>query len=170
MDIRQRYVTGILLMVVSVSMQAQSLSSPLKSSIKDDIKRDLLKQVKPSTTLPNSQMRQSTTTTKAIHDESLFEFNKKIGLKSGGSEYEDKYNIERLKESLKYTSTPINKLPDGYVVPVFIGGHWVFMNPNNRVDGLVVPSGMDLSGGGRKKMSNKAKNILEHVFGMKVED
>lgn len=160
---------GAMLIVFSVSVQAQSISSSLKSSIKDDIRKDLLKQVKPATITPNAGMRQSTTKSKAIHNDNLFEYNK-IVTGSGGIEFEDKYTVDALKKSLKNTSTPLNKLPDGYVVPVFTGGQWIFANPVARVDGLVIPSGLDLSGGGKKKMSNKAKHILEHVFGMKVEE
>lgn len=170
MDYQQRCLSGIILVMVSVSIHAQSVSSSLRSSIKDDMRKDLLKQVKPSTISPNTQMRQSTAGSKAVDSENLLDFSKKYRKGSGGEEFEDKYTLDGIKKSIKNTSTPINKLPDGYVVPVFTGGRWVFANPTTRADGLVYPSGINLSGGGKKKMSAKAKAILENVFGMKVED
>ncbi|MEN9919247.1 MAG: hypothetical protein RL662_1683, partial [Bacteroidota bacterium] len=153
----------------SISIQTQNIPLSLRSSIKDDVRKDLLKQISPSLDVSHSHMRQSHTPSKAVREESLEEYNKRIGLKSGGAEFEDRYKIS--PHVTKYSSsTSINKLPDGYVVPVFTGGHWIFANPTTRVDGLVVPSGLDLSGGGKKKMSAKAKAILEHVFGIKPEE
>lgn len=156
--------------VLTVSIHAQSLPSSLQSAIRDEIRKDQLKQMKPTTISPNTQMKQSATGLGVVESESLLEFSKRYRKGSGGEEFEDKYTLKGLEESLKNTSTPINKLPDGYVVPVFTGGHWVFANPATRVDGLVYPSGISLSGWKKKKMSAKSKSILENVFGMKVED
>jgi len=169
MDIQYRHIVGILFITLSLSVQAQSVSSSLKSSLKDDIRRDLLKQVKPPQAIPGSSMRPHISSQKAIRDESLEEFSKKYITGTGGAEFDDKYHINPHVTTYS-SSVPINKLPDGYVVPVFTGGHWIFANPTSRVDGLVYPSGIDLSGGGKKKMSAKAKSILENVFGMKAEE
>lgn len=169
MDLHNRYITGILFLSLSISAQAQSVTSPLRSSIKDDIRRDLLKQVKPAQAIPGSAMKQSTTTNRAIREETLEDFSKKYIIGTGGSEYDDKYQISPHVTTYN-SSVPINKLPDGYVFPVFTGGHWILTNPTTRVDGLVVPSGMNLSGGGKKPMSEKSKSILKNVFGMEVEE
>ncbi|MDU1903799.1 MAG: hypothetical protein E6772_03365 [Dysgonomonas sp.] len=169
MDIQYRHITGILFITLSLSVQAQSVSSSLKSSLKDDIRKDLLKQVKPPQAIPGSSMRPHISSQKAIRNESLEELSKKYITGTGGSEFDDKYHIN--PHVTTYSSPiPVNKAPDGFVVPMFIGGHWVFASPVTRVDGLIVPSGLDLSGGGKKKMSAKAKSILENVFGMEVEE
>lgn len=170
MDFQQYCIASILLFSLSSSIQAQSISSSLKSSIKDDIKKDLMKQVSPTITQPGSSMIMSPSGgSKAIQNDNLPEFSKKYRKGSGGEEFEDKYRISPHVTTYS-SSTPVNKLPDGHVVPVFTGGQWIFANPTTRVDGLVYPSGLNLSGGGKKKMSSKAKAILEHVFGMTVED
>jgi len=169
MDFQQYCVSTVLFFSLSVSVQSQSISPSLKTSIKDDIKKDLMKQVSPVTIQPGSSMVLSPSGSKAIQNDNLLDFSKKYRKGSGGEEFEDKYKVSPHVTTYS-SSTPVNKLPDGYVIPVFTGGHWVFANPTTRVDGLVYPSGLDLSGGGKKKMSPKAKAILEHVFGMKVED
>lgn len=152
---QQYYLTGILFITISLVSQAQSLSS----SIKDDMKRELMKQIKPSLSNPN--MQQYKVNPQAVREDDLSKYSQKF--KSGGAEFDDRYKIN--PNAITYTSDiPINKLPDGYVVPVYTGGHFIFANPNMSVSGLVVPSGLDLSGRKRKKMSAKAKNLLNHVL------
>lgn len=172
MDYKQYYLMGVLLLTITIPGQAQSIPLTLKSSIKDDMKKDLMKQVNPGSTIYGSQLYdKSSYSPKAIQDDDLTGLNKiyKNGKSIDLRAFDDKYQINPLV--ITYTSsTPVNQLPAGYVVPVFTGGRWVWANPNTRVDQLVYPSGIDLSGGGKKKMSAKARAILEHVFGMEVED
>lgn len=137
-------------------------------SIKDDVKRDLLKQIKTSGLSPSSTFRQYKGTSTAIQEDNLLEYSRKIK-GTGGAEFEDKYTVSPNLLKLG-NSTPLNKLPDGYVVPTLIGSHWVFINPTTNVNGLVIPSGMNLSGGGAKKLSTKTKNILTHVFNMEIDE
>lgn len=152
---QQYYLTGILFITISFASQAQSLSS----SLKDDMKKELLKQIKP--TLSNPNMQQYKVNNGAVREDDLSKYVQK--LKSGGAEFDDRYKIN--PHAISYTSDmPINKLPDGYVVPIYTGGHFIFANPNMNVNGLVTPSGIDLSGAKRKKMSAKAKNLLDHVL------
>lgn len=163
---QRKYIAGILFITLSVSVQAQSVSSSLKSSLKDDMRRDLLKQVKPSQAIPGSSMKPHTSSQKAVTEQSLEEFSKKYIIGTGGAEFEDKYHIS--PHVTTYSSPiPINQLPEGSVVPVFTGGRWIL---TSSAGSLVSPSGIDLSGGGKKKMSPKAKSILENVFGMEVEE
>lgn len=165
MDLRQKYVTSFIFLVISISIQAQNL----RSSIKDDIKKDLLKQIKPTLSTPGSTMEKSPTNSKAVQEDNLLEFYKKYKSGSGGAEFESKYLIN--PNLTTYSGKdPINKLPDGYVTPVFQNGQWIFANPTTRVDGLVVPSGLNLSGGGKKKLSKKSRDILTHVLGMTIDE
>ncbi len=136
-------------------------------SIKDDMKKDLLKQVRP-TLEPSTGLRPYSESNKVVVEDDLLEFAKKYK-KTGGAQFEDKYRIGEGLTNLN-PKVPFNKLPDGYVVPVFTGGQWIFANPTTRADGLVVPSGLNLSGGGAKKMSEKSKRILIHVLGMEVDE
>ena len=63
--------------------------------------------------------------------------------------------------------TPINQLPAGSTQIVFMGGHFYFVGTGGS---LVFPSGIDLLGGGPKKLSEKSKNILINVFGMEIDE
>lgn len=154
---QQYYLTGILFMTVFLVSQAQSLSL----SIKDDMKKELMKQIKPSLSPTNPNTQQYNLNPQAVQEDDLLKYYKKY--KSGGAEFDDRYKIN--PQAITYNSEiPINKLPDGYVVPVYSGGHFIFANPNMNVNGLVTPSGTDLSGAKRKKMSTKAKNLLDHVL------
>lgn len=165
MDLRQKYVTSFVFVVISISVQSQNL----KSSIKDDIKKDLLKQIKPTLSTPGSTMEKSPLNSKAVQEDNLLEFYKKYKSGSGGAEFETKYQINPSVTTYS-GKDPINKQPDGYVEPVFQGGHWILANPTRRVDGLVVPSGIDLAGGGKKKLSKRSREILTNVLGMTIED
>lgn len=165
MDLRQKYVTSFVFVVISISVQAQNL----KSSIKDDIKKDLLKQIKPTLSTPGSTMEKSPLNSKAVQEDNLLEFYKKYKSGSGGAEFETKYQISPSVTTYS-GKDPINKQSDGYVEPVFQGGHWILANPTRRVDGLVVPSGIDLAGGGKKKLSKRSREILTNVLGMTIED
>lgn len=167
MGIYLRYIIGFVFLVISMKIYAQSLH--LNTSIKDDIKKDLLKQVKPSLSDPGSAMRQAESKSKAFQEDDLLEFYKKYKSGSGGVEFESKYQVSPHVTTYN-GKDPINKQLDGYVVPVFEGGRWVFANPNQRVDGLVVPSGIDLSGSGKKKLSQKSKDILTRVLGMTIDE
>lgn len=165
MDLHQKYVTSVVFLVISISIQAQNL----RSSIKDDIKKDLLKQIKPILSTPGSTMEKSPLNSKAVQEDDLLEFYKKYKSGSGGAEFESKYQIS--PNVITYNGKdPINKQPDGYVEPVFEGGHWILANPTRRLDGLVVPSGLDLSGGGKKKLSKKSRDILINVLGMTIDE
>lgn len=165
MDLRQKYVTSFVFVVISISVQAQNL----KSSIKDDIKKDLLKQIKPTLSTPGSTMEKSPLNSKAVQEDNLLEFYKKYKSGSGGAEFETKYQISPNVATYN-GKDPINKQPDGHAEPVFQGGHWILANPTRRVDGLIVPSGMDLAGGGKKKLSKKSRDILTNVLGMSIDE
>lgn len=166
MDIKYIYITGLIFIILPASVQSQNLSS----SIKDDMKKELMKQIKPSLNLSNPSMQQSPMgANRAVQSDDLLEFYRKYKSGSGGAEFDDKYRVN--PRAITYSSEiPINKLPDGYVVPVYTGGHFIFANPNTNINGLVTPSGMDLSGSKKKKLSAKSKAILENVFSIKVEE
>lgn len=163
MDFHQRCVTSFVFLVISVTIQAQNL----KSYIKDDVKKELLKQIKPKLSPSGSGAQQS----QALEEESLLDFYNKYKAGVGDVLFHetDKYKINPIVTT--YTGKdPINKLPDGYVIPVFNLGRWEFANPSNRVDGLVTPSGLDLSGGGRKRLSKKSRDILINIYHMSIDD
>lgn len=154
----------------AISVQAQSVSSTLKSSIKEDMKQDWLKQVKPGSKIHSSPIYDnSPLSKKTVQGKDYTGLGKIYQNGIDLTAFDDKYKVNPL--AITYNSSvPINQLPAGYVVPMFIGGRFIWANPNTRVDQLVYPSGIDLSGGGKKKMSAKAKNILKYVFGMEVEE
>lgn len=169
MDVTQRCLTGVTsIFFFSVSVCLNAQQSSLSVSIKEDIKKDLLRQIKPSS-LTKSPMQPYKSSSSAIREESLLEYSKRMTKSTAGEEFDDKYQVA--PSILNITSdVPLNKLPDGHVTPEFINGKWVFTNTATRVDGLVIPSGLDLSGGGTKKISEKSKNILINVLGMEVDE
>lgn len=165
MNFSLRCVTGFLFLSIGITLQAQS---SLAGSLRDEMKKDLLKQIKPSSISPSPYMQQSPGS-KAIQEDNLLEYAKKYRKSNGGAEFEDKYKLADALKNLR-SNVPLNKLPDGHVTPVFNNGRWEFMNTANRVDGLVTPSGLNLSGGGAKKMSERSKKILIDVFGIEVDE
>jgi len=164
------YCTGFLIFIllnVSSILQAQeNLIPQLRSSIQDDIKKDWLKQVKPSLSPPGSSRYLKTPNNKAFQGEDLTGIGKIYKNGIDWEAFDDKYQVNPL--AITYNSSvPINERPAGSVTFIFTGGRWMWTsNAGERV----TPSGVDLSGGGRKKMSPKAKQILQYVFGMEVEE
>lgn len=166
MDITQRCLTISFLLSCSVFTQAQN--SSLSVSIKDEMKKDLLKQIKPSS-VSGSSMQQHKYSIGDLKEETLSEYIKRKVKSSAGEEFDDKYKVAESITNIN-PKVPLNKLPDGHVTPEFINGRWVFVNTAKTLDGLVKPSGIDLSGGGTKKMSEKTKNILKNVLGQEVDE
>ena len=63
--------------------------------------------------------------------------------------------------------TPLNQLPAGSTTLVYMGGHFCIVNTGGS---LIFPSGLDFSGGGTKKLSEKSRNILTNVYGLEIEE
>lgn len=166
MEIRQRYITGIAFLIISVAVQAQSL----RSYIKDDMKKELLKQMNPNLSPSVPTMQQSPSRgAKAQNEDILDYYNKHKAGSVLDIDPDKKYKIS--PNLTKYTGKdPINKLPDGHVEPIFHLGQWHLGNPSNRVDGLVSPSGLNLSGWKKKKLSEKSKKILINVYNMTLDN
>jgi hypothetical protein len=80
--------------------------------------------------------------------------------------FKDKYKISP-NITLFKGSIPLNMRPAGSTETVFMGGHHVQVPTGGT---LVVPSGNSLSGGIRKKLSPKTKDILINVLGMDIEE
>ncbi|MDR1810168.1 MAG: hypothetical protein LBR34_07180 [Prevotella sp.] len=64
-------------------------------------------------------------------------------------------------------NTPLNKLSAGSTETVYMGGHFMQVSNAGR---LVTPSGVSLTGGFKKGLSEKTKSILINVFGMEIEE
>ncbi|MFR9166546.1 MAG: hypothetical protein ACLVKO_10150 [Dysgonomonas sp.] len=162
-DIHTKLIVSIVISLIGICGYGQN------SIIGDDYKKELWKTIKPTNEskfeLPGSSLKSS----KEIINE-----NKYIR-----SYHNYKNNLDNLIEITKpkYTinpgiftykgSTPLNQLPRGSTQLVFMGGHFYFV-PTGGL--LVVPSGFDFSGGGRKKLSEKSKSILQNVYGMEIDE
>lgn len=81
----------------------------------------------------------------------------------------DKNPLKPLMESLKCISVPLNKVSDGAVALVFDGKQWYWDSRRVRVDGLVYPTGTNLSGNKKRRLTAKSKVILTHSFGLTIE-
>jgi len=136
------------------------------SVIKDDYKKELWKTIKPTDTSPLSPSEQ---TMKSISEDPLFDndiakyYNNYLKKPNLGPESEYKLNPNLLIFNSK---TPLNQLPPGSTQVVYMGGHFVIIPTGGS---LIYPSGLDLSGGGRKVVSEKSKLILRSVFGIETK-
>lgn len=137
----------------------------------DDYKKELWKTIKPSSTVP---LTLSGSKTSASEQKSLIEN------KYQKSYYDYLYkSLDHLLEITEpeYRITPglttyrgdvpLNTLPVNATQIVFMGGHFHIIPVGGS---LVFPSGLNLSGGGKKKLSAKSKNILINVYGMEVDE
>lgn len=157
-------ITGLLFLTISMSVSAQI-------SIADDTKKYLLNTAKPLNSSSTSSFQLQTVEQKngILNNKYIDAYN---NYKYKGISLMDKdlelSGYPKIKDYVfKYTSpTPVNLLPNGTITPVYMGGHFVIV----PLGGLVVPSGMSLTGGGPKKLSEKTKNILRNVYGMQVDD
>lgn len=167
------YFKSLILLVVASTNEvySQSYSSEsFRSSLRNEMKKELMKQVNPTIAVPNPTMKQAPYKLKndKRSDDMLYLY-KKYKSGSGGEEFDDHYQVD--PRAITYSSdVPINQIEPGKVIPVYTGGHFKFVNPATNGLGLVRPSGINLSGGGKKKMSAKTRRILEVVFGVNVED
>ncbi|HCO67090.1 MAG TPA: hypothetical protein DIT04_04930 [Dysgonomonas sp.] len=169
MDCKQIYLC-IFLSLLAISLKAQGIPEELKSSINEEKKKNWLNNARSgSKTYGSPRQYIERGSSKAIVGKDYTGLDKIYGNGIDWSAFDDKYQVNPAVYTYS-SKVPINQLPPGYVIPMFIGGRFVWANPNTRVDQLVIPSGINLSGGGKKPMSEKAKNILKYVFGMEVEE
>lgn len=170
------FIGGILLMV-SLSVQAQGINQ----AIREDRKKILLDQVKPSIETYKSP-RESKQTVDIAVDKKKYLGNPQ-GL-TGGAMFEDKYTISPHISSIdiqqlvkpKFGEQTKVMLVNGKftIVPVKDYEHILDrMSQKHRLQGLMISSGiggLNLSGYNKKKISERSKMILRTVFGMEVED
>lgn len=163
-----KYSLTLSFLIIACSyLDAQNLTF----SLKNEMKKDLMNRVNPSLNKNNPQMivAPGYTPQKTKQEDNLLDLYKKYKSGSGGEEFDSRYKIN--PHVVTYSSeTPINQIKPGTVVPVYTGGHFVLVNPATNALGLVKPSGMDLSGGGKKKMTKKTRQLLELLFDIKIED
>ncbi len=147
----QRSVTSFIFLSMVVTLYGQS--SLVKSMIKDEIKKDLMKQIKPESTTP---LRQHVPTSQAIQNDDFLEYAKKHRKATGGAEYEDKYQLaEGLTKINGPSMSGMKKTP---TINIFGRGSLGFSSTVN------------LAGGGAKKMSEKSKKILKETYGIEVDE
>ncbi len=155
-------------------VSANSLTYAQISIVGDDYKKELWKSINPSNnkplTLPGSV---NIKPNKLIEKETPLD-NKYIksylNYKYKGLDHlveitEAKYKLN--PNLTKYSGiAPLNRLPEGSTQTVYMGGHFYIVSTAGT---LVVPTGLNLGGGGSKKLSEKSKNILINVFGKEIE-
>lgn len=180
MNIKQLYIVGGILLVTTVPMQAQSIGN----FIKDERKKTLLEGVRPAR-IPNQTAphRQSMTDTSYVNNIIDIQRRRKEGMI-------DSLNIVKNFDVSPYLTIPkelILKIEPGTPTKtMLIDGKFKTvpvnyeleqkldeMSQRHRLQGVSISTGMgglNLSGFKEKKMSKKAKDILEQVFGIIVEE
>jgi len=166
----KNYTKVIMLSIAFFSLHSYTFGQ--KIIFGDDYKNELWKNVKPtgknSLSLPKTLKKDNTKSNLLDNKYTNAYSNYKYG-----NNLEHLLEITEFKYKLSpnltiYNGiTPINELPAGSTQIVFMGGHFYFVGTGGV---SVFPSGIDLTGGGRKKLSEKSKNILRNVFGMEVDE
>lgn len=143
-----------------------------KMTFGDDYKKELWKTIQPTGKNPLSLPK----TLKKDEDKSNILENKYSKAYSNYKYGDDLNHLLEITDAkyklspnlIQYNGvTPLNELPAGSTQIVYMGGHFYFVNTGGS---LVVPSGISLTGGGRKKLSEKSKSILVNVYGMEIEE
>lgn len=180
MDIKQRYIIGSIFFVITVTGQAQSINS----LVKDDHRKSFIEKIKPSQSIDlTSSPKQSLTDDSYI--ENIMDIRKRA--KEGMLDSLSIVKNFDVSPNLAFPKEMILKIEPGTLTKtMLIDGKFKTvpidyeleqrldqMSQRHRLQGIMISSGMgglNLSGFKEKKMSKKAKDILEQVFGMKVED
>lgn len=150
-------------------------------SVQSELKKDLWKSIKPyggksdvGTSGSSTSLLGPTTTSApsgATHDVMYYYYKMKTHVVL--EDFHEQYRRAHQIDPRIYTyngDEPITKIKARYLETVFMGGHFQEISPS--ANNVVSPSGftIDISGGGRKRVSEKTKKILKEVYGREVEE
>ncbi|OJU48751.1 MAG: hypothetical protein BGN96_11410 [Bacteroidales bacterium 45-6] len=161
----------IVMLVVSDTAYSQMVQSELK--------KDLWKTIKPygekkdmpmsfSSPLLNPVPALSTPT---AHD--VMYYYNKMKTNVVLEDFYEQYRITHVVDPHLYTYSgdePLTKIKAGYLETVFMGGHFQQVSPPGNTVGSGSGFTIDISGGGRKHVSEKTKKILKEVYDREVEE
>lgn len=184
MYIRQRYIIGSIFLIITASAQSQSI----RNHIKDDRQKSLLEQIKPSRVSPLHTPVQSDadayksykdlntdTESRRKHGIDTLSYVKSIDV----SPYLKNIGSDIIVDVGPEPGSPIKTMVvDGKTKIVPVADYELEqkldqLSQRHRLQGAMINygiGGLNLSGFKKKKMSKKAKDILEQVFGMQVEE
>lgn len=168
--------TSITFFIISISIHAQS------RSISDDRKRFLLEEIKPPLTTTNPALKQYKSENKSIANDQLLGISRDY--KSGGAEFESKYDTKVLESTMKMidilkndSCTQTKTVFDGgkaRQIVVKESDHQLDkLSQRHRMQGLMLNAtlgGFNLSGWEKKKLSNKSKAILQNIYGIEITE
>ncbi len=180
MTFKQRYTAGCIFLTITITLQAQTLSK----SIKDDRRKSLFESVKPPVNLRDPNMKRPGKTSVPVENNDHTEGLKPYTSGNGGAEFEDKYQVN--KNTTTFTEEQLFKVSAGQEVKAMLIDGKMRLIPvkeyerildklslRHKLEGVMLRmevGGLNLSGYKKKKISKKAKKILQEVYGMKVED
>lgn len=179
MDVKQRYIASSIFLTLVFSIHAQSI----RELVKDERKRSILENVKPSHIISRPISKQTEIKSQTFDNDPDTERRAKYGI----DQFTEVKNLEVSPYLLDIPKEQILKIEHGTATKTFlVNGKFMTipvnyeheqrldqMSQRHRLQGLMITTGamgVNLSGYKKKKISKKAKNILENVFGMKVEE
>ncbi|HCO67089.1 MAG TPA: hypothetical protein DIT04_04925 [Dysgonomonas sp.] len=181
MNVKQRYIVSSIFIIITASSQAQSI----RELVKDDRRKSILQDIKPSGVVTPPRIVDQSEMTPEKMDKIL------------DRDTKSRYGIDELRTVKELEVSPyLLNIPEEDLLKVepgtpfktlLVNGKFKNipiknyeaeqkldqMSQRHRLQGLMISTGvggLNLSGFKEKKMSKKAKNILEHVFGMQIEE
>jgi len=180
MDVKQRYIVGCIFFTLVFSVQAQSI----RELVKDDRRKSMLEGIRPSRTIARPPLKQQKADIQTF-DNSIDE------------ERRSRYEIDELHVIKDLEVNPhLLNIPKELILKIepgtptktmIVNGKFMTvpiknyemeqkldqLSQRHRLQGIMISTGiggLNLSGHKEKKISKKAREILENVFGMKVEE
>lgn len=153
LDYRSKFV------FVTMFTLCMSTHTMAQISIKDELKKDLLKSVNPINDFKSNPLSQSYDNNVISKKDALRSYiNKGIGV-----EAKPKYEVHPNAYTY-FNKGELKELWRSNVTTVYEGGHFI--------QGMPIPTlgGFSFSVGGQKKVSEKDKKILKNVYGQEVEE
>jgi hypothetical protein len=162
----------IVMFVVSDTIYSQMVQSELKKDLWRTIEPYGEKNDMPMNSASMSLLNPTTLTPSTVtHDVMYYYY--KIKTNVVLEDFYERYRRSHTVDPHLYTyngDEPLTKIRAGYLETVFMGGHFQQVSPPANNVGSPAGFTIDISGGGRKHVSEKTKKILKEVYDREVEE
>lgn len=166
MELRHQYVASVMFVALTMNNVYAQNREQFKSFMKDERKRELLNDFKPSLSPQKLPQMIKPDKGEGISDKDVARYYHKYKTGMFPEELTDIPDTLNVNKNILNFSVDAVK-PAGYTEPVYMGGKFVLANPVSN--GNAGGNGMNLSGWKPKKLSKRAQLILKNVLGMEVD-